>query len=79
MRFRHTVNPGLVRDLLWDLAESEERERAVDGTVNPMWMASGECVLRFPALRFMGDIVYADKLDDLRMNAMKSLNDNSKS
>ena len=43
-----------------------------------MRTADWECVLQFPAIRFMGDIVYANKLDDLSMNAMKSLDDNSK-
>ena len=73
---RHALNPGPARDLLRELAESEEFKRATDGTVNPKRMADRECVLRFLAFRSIGDNVYAGKLDDFLMNAMKSLNDN---
>ena len=71
---RHALNPGPGRDLLRELSESEEFKRATDGTVNPKRMADRECVLRFLAFRYLGEEVYAGKLDDFLMNAMKSLN-----
>ena len=73
---RHALNPGPARGLLRELAESDEFKRATDGTVNPKRMADRECVLRFLAFRSIGNEVYAGKLDDFLMNAMKSLNDN---
>ena len=72
---RHALNPGPGRDLLRELAESQEFKKATDGTVNPKRMADRECVLRFLAFRSLGDRVYAGKLDDFLMNALKALND----
>ena len=71
---RHALNPGPARSLLSELAESAEFLRATDGTVNPRRMADRECVLRFLAFRSLSDDLYAGKLDDFLMNAMKHLN-----
>lgn len=73
---RHALNPGLARDLLRELAESKEFKRATDGTIKAKRMADRECVLRFLAFRSMGDDLYAGKLDDYLMRAMKFLNEN---
>ena len=71
---RHALNPGPARDLLGELACSEEFLKATDGTVNPKRMADRECVLRFLAFRSLGEAKYGGKLDDFLMGAMKSLN-----
>ncbi len=71
---RHALNPGEARDLLQQLAESDEFRRATDGTVNPRRMADRECVLRFLAFRALGDASYAGKQDEFLMRAMKWLN-----
>ena len=71
---RNALNPGAARDLLRELAESEEFIRATDGSVNPRRMADRECVLRFLAFRSVGDDSYGGKLDDFLTNAMKHLN-----
>ncbi len=71
---RHALNPGPARDLLEELACSEEFLKATDGTVNPKRMADRECVLRFLAFRSLGEAEYGGKLDDYLMRAMKFLN-----
>ncbi len=71
---RHALNPGPARDLLRELAESAEFLTATDGSINPKRMADRECVLRFLALRSLGEDAYGGKLDDFLMNAMEHLN-----
>lgn len=71
---RHALNPGPARDLLRELAASEEFLRATDGSVKPGRMADRECVLRVLAFRALGDDSYGGKLDDFLTNAMKHLN-----
>ena len=71
---RHALNPGPARDLLGELAGSEEFLKATDGTVNPKRMAGQECVLRFLAFRSLGTAKYGGKLDEFLMSAMKFLN-----
>ena len=73
---RHALNPGPARDLLGELARSDEFMRATDGTVNPKRMANRECVLRFLAFRSLGEAEYGGKLDVFLMSAMKHLNRN---
>ena len=46
---RHALHPGLVREYLKSLAESDEFIRATDNSVKPDRMADRECVLRFLA------------------------------
>ena len=72
---RHALNPGPARDLLRELACSDEFRKATDGTVNPKRMADRECVLRFLAFRSLGEAQYGGKLDDFLMDAMRFLND----
>lgn len=73
---RHALNPGPARDLLEELARSDEFLTATDGTVNPKRMADRECVLRFLAFRSLGEAKYGGKLDDFLMSAMRFLNKN---
>ena len=70
---RHALNPGTVRDLLADLANSESFLIATDRSVSSKRMVDRECVLRFLAFRAMGDRRYKGKLDDFLMNTMAFL------
>ncbi len=72
---RHALNPGAARDLLRRLSRSNDFLKATEGTVSPKRMADRECVLRFLAFRSLGERMYAGKLDDFLMSAMKSLNE----
>ena len=72
---RHALNPGPARDLLGDLASSDEFLRATDRSINPKRMADRECVLRFLAFRSLGVKKYGGKLDDFLMSAMRFLNE----
>lgn len=71
---RHALNPGPARDLLEELARSDEFLTATDGTVNPKRMADRECVLRFLAFHSSGESQYEGRLDDFLMRAMRFLN-----
>ncbi len=71
---RHALNPGPARDLLGELANSDEFLTATGRSVNPRRMADRECVLRFLAFRCLGVEEYAGKLDDFLLRAMKLLN-----
>ena len=71
---RHALNPGPARDLLEELARSDEFLTATDGTVNPKRMADRECVLRFLAFHSLGEAQYEGRLDDFLMRAMRFLN-----
>ncbi len=71
---RHALNPGPARDLLGELAQSEEFLKATDNSVSDKRMADRECVLRFLAFRLLGVTRHEGKLDDFLMSAMKSLN-----
>lgn len=71
---RHALNPGPARDLLGEMASSDEFLRATDRSINPKRMADRECVLRFLAFRSLGVSTYGGKLDDFLMGAMRFLN-----
>ncbi len=71
---RHALNPGPARELLQELAHSDEFLRATDRTVSSKRMADRECVLRFLAFRSLGEAQYGGKLDNFLTSAMRVLN-----
>ena len=71
---RHALNPGPARELLRELAHSDEFLQATKGTVSSRRMADRECVLRFLAFRTLGEAQYGGRLDDFLTSAMRVLN-----
>ena len=71
---RHALNPGPARELLRELAHSDEFLRATARSVSSRRMADQECVLRFLAFRTLGEAQYRGKLDDFLTSAMRILN-----
>ena len=75
---RHALYPGKARDLINELAASEEFKIATDYSVSSKRMADRECVLRFAAFYSQGLNTYSGHLDGFLIEAMKFLNDNHK-
>lgn len=84
---RHALNPGKVRVLLMELAESQEFRSATNNSIRTKRMADRECVLRFLAFfingwndytgtnldKFLGDTMrYINKMDDQDCKKLKS-------
>ncbi|MXZ24985.1 MAG: DUF262 domain-containing protein [Caldilineaceae bacterium SB0665_bin_21] len=72
---RHALNPGPARELLRELAHSDEFLRATAHSVSSRRMADQECVLRFLAFRTLGEAQYGGKFDNFLTSAMRVLND----
>ena len=70
---RHALNPGPVREMLKELAESSEFRKATGG-ISSLRMADRECVLRFLAFLPSWEEYPTDSLDGYLNNAMKKLN-----
>lgn len=70
---RHALNPGPVREMLKELAESSEFREATGG-ISSLRMADRECVLRFLAFLPSWEEYPTDSLDGYLNNAMKKLN-----
>ena len=72
---RHAVNPGLVREYLRKLAESDEFLDATDRSIRPHRMADRECVLRFLAFHIEPWEAYSGgSLDSHLEKAMQTIN-----
>lgn len=72
---RHAVHPGVVRNYLKEMAESEEFLAATGGSVSPKRMADQECVLRFLAFHMQPWEDYSAKdLDGYLGDAMERIN-----
>ncbi len=73
---RHALNPGKARDLLIELADSQEFRSATSNSIRPERMADRECVLRFLAFFINGWNNYTGtNLDKFLGNTMKQIND----
>ena len=73
---RHALHPGPVRELLADLAGSEEFRQATNGSIAPIRMADRECVLRFLAFYLNRPEDYnARDLDSFLGKVMDTIND----
>ena len=73
---RHALYPGKARDLINDLADSDEFKKATDHSVNSKRMADRECVLRFAAFYSKKLSTYNGDLDGFLSKFMKDLNEN---
>ena len=72
---RHAINPGLARDYLKDLAESDQFREATDWSVNSRRMADRELALRFLAFSiFQVEEYQSGDMDGFLNKAMKHLN-----
>ena len=72
---RHALHPGVVRNYLKEMAESEEFLAATDKSVSPRRMADQECVLRFLAFHMQPWEDYSAKdLDGYLGDAMDRIN-----
>ena len=72
---RHALNPGEVRILLMELANSQEFKSATSNSINPRRMADRECVLRFLAFFINGWTNYTDTNPDKFLGKiMKKIN-----
>ena len=71
---RHALNPGPVRDMLKELADSNEFREATRGSISSLRMADRECVLRFLAFLPSWEEYATDSLDGYLNNAMRKLN-----
>lgn len=71
---RHALNPGPVREMLKELAESSEFREATCGSISSLRMADRECVLRFLAFLPSWEEYATDSLDGYLNNAMRKLN-----
>ena len=71
---RHALNPGPARDLVNELAESQEFRLATDDSISPKRMADRECVLRFIAFYCQGITSYGGHLDAFLTDGMRHIN-----
>lgn len=71
---RHALNPGPVRSMLKELAESKEFRDATCGSISSRRMADRECVLRFLAFLPSWEEYATDSLDGYLNKTMKRLN-----
>ena len=72
---RHALNPGKARDLLTELASTQEFKSATSGTIDTKRMADRECVLRFLAFFINGWSNYTGtNLDKFLGDTMRNIN-----
>ncbi len=71
---RHALIPGPARELLGDLARSDDFLTATDGSVSPTRMDDREMVLRFIAFRLSPPDSYRPEFDDFLGQAMRKVN-----
>jgi len=71
---RHALIPGPARELLGDLARSDDFLAATDGSVSPTRMDDREMVLRFIAFRLTPPGSYKPEFDDFLRQAMRKIN-----
>ena len=73
---RHALNQGPSTELLKELANSEEFQIAVGGSVKPIRMIDRECVLRFLAFKLRSPSEYSarDDLDSFLSDRMQQIN-----
>ena len=73
---RHALNQGASTRLLEELAQSEEFQSAVDGSVSPKRMTDRECVLRYLAFKLCNPEEYSpsDDLDTFLNDRMQQIN-----
>ncbi len=71
---RHALNPGPARDLVNELAESEEFRLATDYSISPKRMADRECALRFIAFYSQDMTSYGGHLDAFLTDGMRHIN-----
>ncbi len=75
---RHAINKGPARDLLRDLAQSDEFLKATSGSISDRRMLARECVLRFMAFWLTDWQEYtSNDLDGFLNSAMRKLNEMS--
>lgn len=75
---RHALHPGLVRDVLRELTESDEFLQATDRSISRRRMADKECVLRFIAFYINNPLEYSshdlDSFLGMVMDAVNKMN-----
>ncbi|MCY4118045.1 MAG: DUF262 domain-containing protein [Caldilineaceae bacterium] len=73
---RHALNQGASTELLKELAQSNEFQEAVDGSVSPKRMTDRECVLRYLAFKLRNPELYSpsDDLDSFLNDRMQQIN-----
>jgi hypothetical protein len=71
---RHALIPGPARELLGELARSDDFLAATDGSVSPTRMDDREMVLRFIAFRLTPPDYYKPEFDDFLRRTMRKIN-----
>ena len=74
---RNALHPGIVRDYLKKLAESEEFLVATSRSISPKRMADRECVSRFLAFHMAWESYSVNDLDGFLSDAMEKVNEMS--